>query len=155
MNFNKKISAVIVFSVGFFILDRLLKQLFLGFLRTDSWEFLSGWFSLGFYKNYGIAFGLLLPQPLIICLSALILVFIAWLIIGILIKKELMLAVALIFILAGAVSNLWDRIVYGFVIDYFNFSGLTVFNLADCLISMGVLILLLNYLLCYNKEKID
>lgn len=155
MNFNKKISTVIIFSVGFFILDRILKQLFLGFLRTDSWEFLSGWFSLGFYKNYGIAFGILLPQPLIIVLSVLILVFITWLIIGILIKKELMLAVALIFILAGAVSNLWDRIVYGFVIDYFNFSGLTVFNLADCLISMGVLILLLNYLLCYNKEKID
>jgi signal peptidase II len=155
MSFNKKISVVIVFSAVFFILDRLLKQVFIGFFRTDSWEVLNGWFSLGFYKNYGIAFGILLPQPIIIPFSLIILVLIVWLIVKTLRKKDFILSLSLIFILAGAVSNLWDRIIYGFVIDYINFIGLNVFNLADCLIFIGVLLLLLSNLLCYNKEKLN
>lgn len=46
------------------------------------------------------------------------------------------------FILAGALSNIYERICFGFVLDYFNiFTG--VFNLADGYIIIGLLLLLL------------
>jgi len=47
------------------------------------------------------------------------------------------------FILAGALSNIIDRLVCGYVIDYLHLQYFTVFNLADIMISMGALILIL------------
>jgi signal peptidase II len=46
-------------------------------------------------------------------------------------------------IFLGASSNLLDRIKYGFVIDYINLGPLFIFNLADLMILIGVLIFIL------------
>lgn len=43
-------------------------------------------------------------------------------------------------ILAGGISNLFDRILWGQVIDYLNFFKLTVFNLADVLLMIGAVL---------------
>lgn len=45
-----------------------------------------------------------------------------------------------ILILAGLISNLYDRLFYFAVIDYINFFGLIYFNLADLFIIFGVLL---------------
>jgi len=47
---------------------------------------------------------------------------------------------SLILILAGAISNLIDRISHGYVVDYISFFNLNHFNLADIFIIGGVLI---------------
>ena len=51
------------------------------------------------------------------------------------------------FIIGGAVGNLYDRIAYGYVVDFIDFSGLYfpwVFNVADAAINVGVALLLLD-----------
>ena len=45
-------------------------------------------------------------------------------------------------ILGGAVSNLWDRIFLGFVVDYIDLRVWPVFNLSDSCITVGVGLLL-------------
>lgn len=51
---------------------------------------------------------------------------------------------ALLLILAGGISNLIDRIILGGVIDYIPFFSLFRFNLADVIISVGVVIMLVD-----------
>ncbi|TAN53755.1 MAG: lipoprotein signal peptidase [Methylococcaceae bacterium] len=57
-------------------------------------------------------------------------------------------AVALSLLLGGAVGNLIDRIVYGYVIDFFDFYlgawHFAVFNVADSAITVGVAMLLID-----------
>jgi signal peptidase II len=50
---------------------------------------------------------------------------------------------AFILIVAGALGNLWDRIIYGHVIDFINFRVWPIFNVADSCISIGGTILVI------------
>ena len=54
------------------------------------------------------------------------------------------------FILGGAISNLIDRFVYGYFIDFLDFKILSydapIFNLADTFIVIGVILFLINTL---------
>lgn len=46
---------------------------------------------------------------------------------------------SLVLIIAGALSNLIDRLARGYIIDYIHFFNLNVFNLADVFIMAGIL----------------
>ena len=61
-------------------------------------------------------------------------------------------------ILGGAMGNIWDRAVSGFVIDYADlhfgeWRPFLIFNLADAAITFGVLILLARSLLLREKPS--
>lgn len=60
-------------------------------------------------------------------------------------KGNHLLKLALSLILGGAMSNLWDRIKKGYVVDYFSFKWLKkiVFNLSDIFIFLGSAIIFL------------
>jgi signal peptidase II len=47
-------------------------------------------------------------------------------------------------ILIGAVGNVFDRIFYGFTVDYLIFFGRSALNLSDLLIVLGVVLLLIS-----------
>ena len=61
-------------------------------------------------------------------------------------KHETLLAIALSLILGGAVGNLIDRLVYGYVIDFLDVYCGTwhwpAFNIADSAITLGVMLML-------------
>lgn len=65
-------------------------------------------------------------------------------------KNELMLAAALSMILGGAIGNLIDRLLYGYVIDfvdvYYQNWHWPAFNVADSAITLGVGLMLLETL---------
>ncbi len=66
--------------------------------------------------------------------------------------------VALALIFAGAIGNLYDRIAYGFVIDFIDFHvgnwHWPVFNIADSAIVIGVILLLvITFFADRNKER--
>jgi signal peptidase II len=58
-------------------------------------------------------------------------------------KKQRLTHIALSLVLAGALGNLYDRVVYGWVIDMFDFRVFPVFNVADSSITVGACLLAL------------
>ncbi|MEE4208341.1 MAG: signal peptidase II, partial [Parvularcula sp.] len=55
----------------------------------------------------------------------------------------------------GALGNLIDRVLYGFVVDFLDFSGLGfpyIFNVADAAINIGVALLLIDSLFLERRE---
>lgn len=129
------ISAVVIF-----ILDRLVKYWAMNRLPEEGIFIFEkfGGVGLQFSKNPGIAFGIPLPQVLVYLLFIFCFLALMYLIIQSYKKKNQVLFLTLSIILLGALSNLIDRMVYGYVVDYINILIWPVFNIADVMIVGGV-----------------
>jgi len=139
LSYNKKATFVFAIVALFLLLDRFLKTLAL--LQASNLKLLSNFFFFQFEKNYNIAFSLpfsgillLFFISIIICLIT-ILSFRAY-------QNQSNEIFPLLLVFFGAASNFFDRLRFGFVIDYLYLKHFTVFNIADCLIVCGVIILL-------------
>lgn len=137
------IAAVIFFT------DQVTKSYILYVVKLPEIIFvpISSIFNLTMVWNRGVSFGLLSGHTDwtrwgLVCLSAAI----SALLMYWLIKTDRKLnAVAFGLIIGGAIGNIVDRILYGAVADFLDFSGLWfpyVFNVADAAITLGVLTLI-------------
>ncbi|VWL85228.1 signal peptidase II [Oceanivirga miroungae] len=63
--------------------------------------------------------------------------------------------IAVSFIISGAIGNMLDRYIRGYVIDMLDFRAIWsfIFNVADVYINIGIYILIIAYILKYLKEK--
>ncbi|MDP2940194.1 MAG: signal peptidase II [Candidatus Omnitrophota bacterium] len=130
------------------LIDQVLKAFILKSLQPDhSLPIIKNIFHISLVLNKGIAFGLFKNQ--ILFYLVLPIMAIIWLILILFFSKESKQGIdrlyyfALSLILAGAISNLIDRLRFGFVIDFLDFRIWPVFNLADCAITIGVTITIL------------
>ena len=71
--------------------------------------------------------------------------------------KQVVARIGFALIIGGAIGNLIDRAVYGYVIDYILFHtpvwSFAVFNLADAFISVGAFVVVLDEFLNWRDEK--
>lgn len=114
---------------------------------------LSGIFDLTYVQNYGASFGMLSgARWLLTALSVSIAVaLLYWL--GQL--RRPVAATGVAFVVGGALGNLYDRLAYGYVVDFLDFSGLYfpwVFNVADASINVGIAFILLDAWQTRDKE---
>ena len=102
--------------------------------------------------NHGAAFSFLSDAGgwqrwMFVCLSAVVSLF---LLVWIPKQTNLLARTAFTFVLAGAVGNLIDRVRFGYVVDFihahWNHNYFPAFNLADAAISVGVCLLLVEWL---------
>lgn len=94
-------------------------------------------FQIKLVENSGIAFSFPIPQFFILIFTTLILI---WLGQQIFFKKLKIINLgALILIFSGAIGNLIDRILYAKVTDFLAFWNFPIFNVADILISLGII----------------
>ena len=117
----------------FFISDRIFK--FLAqccFTKPKLITELFGWYP---FNNLGVAFGVSLPLALVIPISILILLLFVFILLHSTQRTFLhLLGIALI--ISGAASNLIDRVLFKYVVDYLLIlTG--VINLADILVVVG------------------
>ncbi|HTX86784.1 MAG TPA: signal peptidase II [Candidatus Nanoarchaeia archaeon] len=150
---SKKTVAFIILAVFFVILDRFLKALSLKGFFDAPIPLIGNFFSLNFVRNYYIAFSLPFSGPILTALIGIIILIllIYWLKLFIPFFKNSTsnsLLLPLTILLLGAILNFTDRILYGFVIDYFYLKYFTIFNLADIMIVAGVI-----WLIIFNKPK--
>lgn len=105
-------------------------------------------FSGGFYIcNSGISLGIILP-PLFFGLIWLFFISTLFYLIHLYFKNTSNKPFFLFLILAGAFSNVLDRLFFGCVTDFIQLPlihGFPIFNLADIYISTGIIFLLLTY----------
>ena len=93
------------------------------------------------FRNFNFAFSLPLPTWSMYFIYGVIMVLVLWYCAKNFGKFSFWQTLSWILIISGAVLNIGERIVLGFVRDFiFVFNG--VFNLADCYIIAGIIILL-------------
>jgi signal peptidase II len=152
-NKNFKNLAIILIIALFFVSDRFLKYLALN--QSAPKPLLGQTFLFNLTKNYNISFSLPFHGPILNALVTVIILLLILVIYKLILKeKKLNLKISLLtFILFGAISNMVDRLLYGYVIDYLELKYFTVFNLADAMISIGVLILIFS--LMKDKKYVE
>ena len=139
------------------LLDQLTKQRVHGsFHLGETIPVIRGYFNLTYIRNTGAAFGLLAQAdpafriPFFVVVPAVALGAITY-IFRKLPDGDLKLSVALSLVISGAVGNLIDRLLLGYVIDFLDFHWryryhFPAFNVADAAICVGVGILMLDLL---------
>lgn len=111
-------------------------------------------FSLNYVKNTGAAFSILQDsRELLIILSMIALVLLALHVINHLKSISLKSCFFIALLSAGIAGNLHERIVFGYVRDFFqlNFINFPVFNISDIFINIGVIALII--LILIKKTK--
>ena len=126
------------------VLDRILKFIAANKLPDMELFVLPKYFAFILHENLGMAFGIRLPIELIIILGLIILVILGILAIYSIKHRNLNWFYPLTLILAGGASNLYDRIFYGYTIDYFYLRPYSFFNIADILIITGCIIIFIH-----------
>jgi signal peptidase II len=147
---NNKISKIHIKNIAwgltlaiFFLIDRYLKLIV---LSTPSKIIINNLLNFNFVPNYKIAFSLPLSGPwLSILISGVIIAIFYYLFLNYKHLKSLEF-ISFFGILLGAISNLIDRLNYGFVIDYLDLRWFTIFNFADAMISICSLIIFVSLL---------
>ena len=134
---NKKLFFILFFCV--FIVESIIK--YLVNLYLEEIIIIKNIFILRFVQNFGAGFGLFQNQLVLMNIISLIVIAVIIYNYKDIIKNKLY-TTAFALILAGTISNLIDRLAYGYVIDYLDFQVWPVFNIADSAITIGIMILL-------------
>ena len=129
------------------IIDRLTKYFFTNVLsQGQSVKVIPGILHLTLVLNTGSAFGMFKDRTYFFVITSILaimlILFYAWRYA----HKDAFLIVALGLILGGAVGNLIDRCLFGYVIDFLDFRVWPVFNIADSSITIGSALLVLKVL---------
>ncbi len=140
---NKSIAYT--FAAMLFVLDRFLKLALENGYLSGPREIIGSFFRFNFTQNANIAFSLPFNQSLIIIIDSIVILFlISYIVSAVLSRKykhfEL---IPLTFLSFGAISNLLDRLRFGYVVDYLDLKYFTVFNLADIMIVASICYLLI------------
>jgi len=140
------ISVTVTLSIIF--ADRITKLFFTNLLSYgESLPVIRNVLHMTLVHNTGIAFGFFKDQGIVFILIPIIAVFL--LVFNIYYYRQNNEVLSRIYIasfsliLGGAIGNLIDRIIYGYVIDFIDFRVWPVFNIADSAITVGAIMIAL------------
>lgn len=106
--------------------------------------FLPGLMELRYVLNDGMAFSMLAgARWLLIVITGAALAALGWYTVVKREKQSRLEHAALLMVIGGGVGNLIDRVLHGYVVDFFatTFVDFAVFNVADCFVVVGVILL--------------
>lgn len=140
-------------TIVFLLIDRASKIWVMDHLQLFEPLKIAPFFNFTLAYNTGAAFNFLESQSgwqtwfftsLALIVSIIVLVWLSRLA-----KREYWINVALCLILTGAIGNAWDRLHYGFVVDFLDFHlgdwHFAIFNVADSGVCVGAFMLILNW----------
>ncbi|MDE0510957.1 MAG: signal peptidase II [Gammaproteobacteria bacterium] len=141
------------------VLDQVTKSVAVQWLTLNQAQPVFPGFNLTLVHNPGAAFSFLRDAGgwqryfFIVLTTVISVVLLVWL--ARLPAGRALLACALALVIGGAAGNLWDRLQYGYVIDfievYYDKWSWPVFNIADSAITVGALLLILD---SFNGSKV-
>lgn len=160
MNINKK-KLYILDIILFFILiagDQLTKYFATLKLKgSPSYNIIDGWLEFHYHQNSGAAWGMLEGQKILFVLIAAVFLAIALFVIvrTPADKKYTKLHILLVFISAGAIGNMIDRVRLDYVVDfiYFSIINFPIFNVADIYVTCSTILLIIVLIFGYKDDK--
>tara|TARA_S200000501_G_scaffold17557_1_gene15622 strand:+ start:17 stop:484 length:468 start_codon:yes stop_codon:yes gene_type:complete len=141
---NLIIFSIITFTI---FLDLITKNYALSSLIINHSISINNFLNFTLAFNHGAAFSFLSnaggwQRWFFIIFSVIVILIITY----ILVKEKNSQYIAFSFVIGGAIGNLYDRILYGYVIDFIEFHYNSfywpIFNIADIAISIGIILLL-------------
>ncbi len=153
----------LVLVVGILILtalDQLTKHLAVFYLKgKESVSIIKNVFELTYVENRGAAFGILQNhREFFLILTAVALIAMAWVYWKIPAKKKYTpLSVILLVLMAGAIGNMIDRGLQGYVVDFFYFKliDFPVFNVADIYVTVSCFVAVILLLFAYKETDFE
>ena len=138
------------------LIDQITKYLAETHLTGGAVPIIPGVFELQFLRNTGAAFSMLEgKQIFFIVLTVAFLVFAFWFYMRIPETRRMRaLRICVVFLIAGAVGNLIDRILFRSVRDFFSFVLIhfPIFNVADIYVSVTAVVLFALVIFRYRDE---
>ena len=160
--FNKAISIIysVVLIVILIALDQFTKVLAVNHLMNkDDFILIPGVLQFHYLESTGAAFSMLEgKQGLFAIATPILLIALAYILIRMPRNKRFTgLDYIIVFLIAGAIGNYIDRITNNYVVDFIFFSliNFPVFNVADCYVTVAVIVLFLMILFYYKDEELD
>ncbi|MBF1050965.1 MAG: signal peptidase II [Peptostreptococcaceae bacterium] len=115
----------------------------------DSIDVIKNFFSITYVQNTGAAFGMFKNQKILFLIVGIVAILI--LVYSFSKTDNKIAKISISMVISGAIGNIIDRLLYGFVVDMFDFHAIWsyVFNFADVCVVLGVALLSFSIL----KEK--
>lgn len=138
--------------IGLIILDQLLKI----FIPKDI-NIIDGIIKFTYVENTGGAFGVFSTSTFtIILFNVIILAMIARFMIIQQERMTMLSKIGIILVLAGGISNLIDRIVRGYVVDFIDLTqviNFPIFNFSDVMLTIGWICLIIGIIMFMRESK--
>lgn len=147
---------IYIIALIIFIFDQLSKTILSTFLTLgNSIKVIKDFFYLTYINNTGASWGILKDSKYFLILISIIAILILIRYINSF-KNNKRNILGLGFVLGGILGNLADRMLYGYVKDFFDFYifnyNFPIFNIADIFIVIGVLLLIISILKGEDKN---
>lgn len=137
----------LIFFLSLIFLDQIVKYfvLKLSVNGTKRFGLIKNFLDISYTENYGVAFGIFKNLNKVTITILVLLIFFAFSFYFLKNKKSLKnknIRLFSLFITAGGISNLLDRLTRGYVVDYIELKIFPpIFNLADIYITLGTIML--------------
>lgn len=153
-------NSIWIISVAVIVLiDQITKNLIVNNMELhDEITVIKGFFNLYYVRNKGAGLGILsnarwvfMTLTTIIILGCIVLLVIDFF-------KHWLADISLIFILAGGIGNMIDRIFLGEVVDFLQFQIKFfdfIFNVADIFVSVGTVLFVIYFVFIYDRQKVE
>jgi len=141
-----------LFALVVFLADRSIKYIITSQMAPGrSISIIKAFLNITYVRNTGVAFGLFPGKRLFLVLIGLAICAIVIYFNSKTSRENMLLKLCLTIILGGSLGNLFDRIFFGYVIDYLDFRVFPVFNLADIAINLGVFLIIMDFV--FKRDK--
>jgi len=160
--FNKKFYLNLSIVLIIFFFDRITKKIIISLTQENFGQpiFSSEYLNISLVWNQGIAFGLFsFSESYTYNILTILITLVVFIIFYMIIKNDGFKKFSLIMIMGGALGNLYDRIFFSAVPDFFDFHvgnfHWFIFNIADIFITIGVIFMILIEFIDNNKNKLN
>lgn len=141
-------------------LDQWTKHLAVLYLKDqEPIVLIKGVFELRYLENRGAAFGMFKNQRIVFLVLTTVIMAVLLYVYGRIPKERryLPMKVLCIVILSGAVGNMIDRCLQGYVVDflYFSLIDFPIFNVADIYVTVSAFVFLAFYVFYYKEEEFE
>ncbi len=163
MNNKKRVFSLLFYIIGIAVLtelDQITKVLAESKLMgKPDFKVIGDAFVFSYLRNEGAAWGMLSGKiNLFLVFTVIVVLLVTYVIINLPVtKKYVPLLITCTLLVSGAAGNFIDRVRFGYVRDfiYFKLINFPVFNVADCYVTVSVVLLIILILFVYKEDDFN